>query len=676
MRISQVGTAVGIAVLAAFSSLSGIAHANDEVIARQTDPTAVVMPSITYNGWNYSELAQINLNSVADLSIAWTLQVGVLDQFEAAPLIVDGVMYIVTPADVTGPNYVIAIDLAAEGLILWEFRPDIPDLELTLQAACCGAQTRGLNYAEGKIFYHTLDGQVFALDADSGEVMWRSNGADIGIGETTPGNGIIANDLYIIGNAGGEYGVRGKVQAFDIDDGSRRWVMYNMGPNEEVGIGPRFDPFYADDQIENPALDTWWGDSWRRGGGAAWGFFTYDPAIDLFYYSTGNCGPWNPDYRREWGVVTLDENGGLYGYKNNYCASQMARDATTGELIWAYNIAPQEQWGYDQPQITPLVDLDMDGDGTLEPTALKAARVGYFYAWDRTTGEIVNNPWPFVYVDFMAGVDLETGRPMYNLANIIFTDTEDRERYTDLDAAFTDEQMAAEGFTGTEVYSCPYIAARNWQNDAWSPQTELLYVPTSNGCGGLVGVEGEYLPGEGYVLMAFNPLGPAPRRDVDGNVTEAYVGELQAIDPVAGEIAWSVRWNAENNVPIMATGGGLVFQGGSNAGVMRAFNAATGEEVWSFRTGSEFNQSPITYIGPDGRQYLAIISSASAPDQAVFFQTDADDPERYARSGSVLYVFALPRSIAASQDCSAVDPAPGFVCIESGNGPMVVPEGQ
>ncbi len=127
----------------------------------------------------------------------------------------------------------------------------------------------------------------------------------------------MAEDLYIIGNAGGEYGVRGKVQAFNINTGQTQWVMYNMGPNNEVGIGPRFEPFYADDQVANPALDSWWGDSWRRGGGTVWGYFTYDPDASTFYYSTGNCGPWNPDYRREWGVVDLDENGGLNSYLNN-----------------------------------------------------------------------------------------------------------------------------------------------------------------------------------------------------------------------------------------------------------------------------------------------------------------------------------------------------------------------
>ena len=648
--------------------------ANDDVLALQADPANVVMPSITYNGWNYSELAQINLASIRDLTIAWTLQIGVLDQFEASPLVVGDRMYIVTPADSTGPNYLLALDLTTDGTILWEFRPDIPDLEGTLQAACCGAQTRGLNYAEGKIFYHTLDGQVFALDAETGEALWRNTGADITIGETTPGNGIVAGDHYIIGNAGGEYGVRGKVQAFNIDDGRLQWVMYNMGPNNEVGIGPRFDPFYADDQIENPALDSWWGDSWRRGGGAAWGFFTYDPAADYFYYSTGNCGPWNPDYRREWGVVTLDENGGLYGYKNNYCASQMARDATTGELIWAYNIVPQDQWDYDQPLITPLVDIDMDGDGTPEATAIKAARVGYFYVWDRYTGEIINDPWPFVYVDFMTGVDLATGRPMYDITDIIFTDAIDRERYADPAAEFTPEQMAGEEFTGTEVYNCPFIAARNWQNDAWSPQTQLLYTSTSNNCGGLVGIEGEYVAGEGYILMGFNPLGPAPRRDIDGNITEAYVGELQALDPVAGSTAWSIKWPTANNVPIMATGGGVIFQGGSNEGEMRAFNAATGEEVWSFRTGSEFNQSPITYVGPDGRQYVAIIASAAAPNTIVNYEDDANDVDRYARSGTTLYVFALPPSIAAAQSCAVVDPARGFVCVDTPTGPVVRPE--
>jgi PQQ-dependent dehydrogenase (methanol/ethanol family) len=631
--------------LMAGCGVAGTALANDDVLAMQD--TNVVMPSITYSGWNYSPFDQINLDNVANLTIAWTLQIGVLDQFEASPLVVGDRMYIVTPvnqSEGTGqtPNTVIALDLNTDGTILWEFRPDV-DSEGAL-TACCGDQTRGLNFAEGKVFFHTLDGQVFALDAETGEALWRSVGADVTIREHTPGNGLVIGDLYIIGNEGGEAGVRGKVSAFDIADGQTQWVMYNMGPNNEVGIGPRFAPFYADDQ--QGSLNTWFGDSWRRGGGTVWGFFTADLAANTFYYSTGNCGPWNPDYRREWGVVNLDENGGLIDYRNNWCASQMARDASTGELLWAYNMTPADMWDLDEPLITPLIDLEIGGQ--LVETAVKASRQGYFYVWDRHTGELVVEPWPYVYVNHMTGVDMETGRAMYDIDRWAFTNLEDRQRYTDYDMPGAAER---DDYTGTEIDWCPGISSRNWQNDAWSPVTGLLYTSTNTGCATQVVTEGEYVAGEGYTLRrgaGGDPIGDRWPHRTDANYGEftEMEGQIQANNPVTSVTEWSFDFYDEgNNAPIMASAGGLVWQGAGRFGEMRAYNAATGELAWSFRVGSEFSQSPISYIGPDGRQYIAIIASASNTSQ-VDFDDPAEDDARYARAGSTLFVFALPQAVA------------------------------
>jgi PQQ-dependent dehydrogenase (methanol/ethanol family) len=626
-----------VAVALAGLGYAGGALANDDVLALQNDPANVVMPSITYNGWNYSTLDQITLDNVDQLQVAWTWQVGLLDSHEASPLVVGDTMYIVSPK----PNYVYALDLNNQGVIKWEFRPDV-NVEESTRAACCGAQTRGLNYAEGKIFLQTLDGQVFALDAATGEALWRTVGADLSIAEVLVGNGIVIGDLYITGNAGGERGLRGKVQAFDIDTGNLQWVMYSVGPDNEVGIGPRFNPFYADDR--QGSLATWYGDSWRRGGGTVWGYLTYDPESNFLHYSTGNCGPWNPDYRREWGVITLDENGGMIDYRNNWCASEMARDATTGELIWAYNITPADPWDFDEPLITPLVDLEINGE--LRQTAIKASRSGTFYVWDRNTGEILNQPWHFRYVTTDFGVDLETGRKMYNIDTWQFTHVEDRRRYTQADPGRNADGTTVPDYTGTETNLCPgNTQGRNWHNDAWSPRTGLLYTSVSLTCQRMVVLEGEYVRGEGYTLnRRFGAV--VPRVDDDGALIP-YVGQLQANDPVAGARAWEVNFTQANQLPIMATATDLLFMGGNDAGEMRALDATNGETVWSFRTGSRFNQSPITYLGPDGRQYVAIIASSAATNTAVAVNAAADDANRYRRSGSTLYVFALPNTVAA-----------------------------
>ena len=643
--------------IAAGCGLATNAVANDDTLANIAAGN-VVQPNITYNGWNHSLFDQINTGNVADLTVAWTMQLGVLDQWEASPLVVGDMMYVVSPvnqSEGTGqaPNTVLAIDLNNQSIV-WEFRPDV-DNEAALQA-CCGDQTRGLQYAEGKIFFHTLDGQAFALDGATGEALWRSIGADVTIREHTAGNGIVIGDLYIIGNAGGEYGARGKVSAFDINDGQTQWVMYNMGPNNEVGIGPRFNPFYADDQIANPALDSWWGDSWRRGGGTVWGYFTADLDRDMFFYGTGNCGPWNPDYRREWGVLNLDENGGLGEFRNNYCASTMARDATTGELIWAYNITPADPWDIDEPLTHPLID-NLNGTDAV----VLASRTGYFYSWNRDTGELLNEPWPFVYVNFMNGVDMDTGRPGYNYETWLFTFKEDRDRYTEGQiGVFGDDQLNDEEYVGTEVYTCPFIFARNWQNDTYSPQTGLLYTATITNCGGLQALEGEYVAGEGYILINFNPFGgdlyggeggfaretpPPPYVPTEADQV-GYDGGLMANDPAAGETAWVVNFsNGNSNVPVFSTAGGLVFQGNEETGEMVAYDATNGDRLWAFRAGSDFNQSAVSYIGPDGRQYIAIIASSSNTGQ-VNFDDDAGDADRYRRAGTTLFTFALPTSVA------------------------------
>jgi PQQ-dependent dehydrogenase (methanol/ethanol family) len=621
---------VSLIAIAVAGGVSSAAFANDDVLKLSKDPANVVMPSITYNGWNYSELNQINLTNVKNLQVAWTWQIGILDSHEASPLVIGDTMYVVSPK----PNYVYALDLKNEGVIKWEFRPTM-DVALATAQTCCGSQTRGLYFAEGKLFYATLDGQIIGLDAKSGEQLWHNVGADIVRGEGTAGNALVVHNLFIVGNEGGERGARGKVHAYDINTGKQAWTMYNMGPNNEVGIGPKFKPFYADDKMANPALDSWYGDSWKRGGGTSWGYFTWDPDSNIFYYSTGNCGPWNPDYRREWGKYETDANGALDKYKNNYCASQMARDATTGELIWAYNITPADPWDLDEPLITPLIDLDIGG--TVRKTAVKAARDGWFYVWDRATGQLLVEPWMHTYNDINLGVNMTTGRPKYDAAKWQFTNVEDRRKYTQSDPL---AGKNAAGYTGTEVEYCPGTAARNWENDAWSPQTKLLYTHSDNTCGVQRMIIGDYKPGEGYQLRQTVAGVNAVMRGLDGKPTTVS-GQLNAQDPVGRKTVWSIPLNDTTRTPQMATAGGLLFKGVNDKGMFQAINAATGKVEWQFRTGSRFNDSPIAYLY-GGKQYIAVIASSAAANTAVGAAAPADDANRYRRSGTTMYVFKLP----------------------------------
>jgi PQQ-dependent dehydrogenase (methanol/ethanol family) len=458
---------------------------------------------------------------------------------------------------------------------------------------------------------------------------------DIVRGEGMAGNGLIVKNLFLVGNEGGERGARGKVHAYDINTGKMAWTMYNMGPNNEVGIGPKWKPFYADDKMANPALDSWFGDSWKRGGGTSWGYFTWDPETNLFHYSTGNCGPWNPDYRREWGKYETDANGALDKYKSNYCASQIARDATTGEMVWAYNITPADPWDLDEPLITPLIDMDIGG--SVKKTAVKAARDGWLYVWDRATGQLLQEPFMHTYSDINLGVNMTTGRPKYDKDKWMFTNLEDRRKYTQSDP-FAAKKPA--GYTGTEVEWCPGTAARNWENDAWSPQTKLLYFHSDNTCAVSIVFAGDYKPGTGYTLRQTVAGIPAVMKDLAGKETKVN-SELKAADLLGRKIAWSVPINDTNRTPQMATAGGLLFKGFSDKGMFQALDAKTGQVLWSFRAGAKFNNSPISYLY-GGKQYIAVIASARKGDTAVAANAAADDANRYRRQGTTMYVFKLP----------------------------------
>ena len=400
-----------------------------------------------------------------------------------------------------------------------------------------------------------------------------------------------------------------------------RWRFYSTGPNNEVGIGPRFKPFYKDDKLPNPALDSWYGDSWKRGGGSIWGWFTFDPDLNLFYYGTGNCGPWNPDYRRKFGTIDLDEKGGLATYRNNYCASILARDADSGELVWAYNFTPQDGWDLDEPSAGLIVDLQIGG--RLRKTLVHPARNGFFYVFDRATGEMILKPWPFVYNDLIKGVDMETGRALYDIRKIMFTKLEDRQKYV----------PDAKDIT---VTWCPGINARNWFQDAYSPRTGLVYTPAVEPMRNAKGHRRKVRSaGRLHAEGDDQPESARSRR----NECRRTAGQRSRY----GKDGLASAVEGRQQCGVMATAGDLLFQGGPNEGVMRAFNAKTGEIVWTFRTGSNFRSSPISYQGPDGRQYVAIISSQLGANTQVKPDAAADADIRFRRSGATLYVFALPR---------------------------------
>ena len=393
------------------------------------------MAARDYASTRFSPLDDISSTNVATLKLAYTFSTGVLRGHEAAPIVVAGTMFIVTPY----PNVVYALDLSRPGAPLrWRFEPK-PEA-FAQGVACCDVVNRGLAYADDKVFLNTLDNQTIALDASSGKELWRYRSGDIRAGETRTMAPLVVKGRVLIGNSGGEYGVRGWLVALDAQKGKELWRAYSTGPDRDVLIGSGYKPFYAKDRGADLGVKTWPSDAWKIGGGTVWGWISYDADLDLIYYGTANPGPWNAEQRPG---------------DNKFTSGLFARDASTGQARWFYQLSPHDEFDYDAVNESVLVDLTMDGQP--RKVLVHPDRNGYVYVMDRSTGEVLSAT-PFVSVNTSTGVDLETGSLHYASAKL--------QR------------------TGTVVRDiCPASpGGKDWQPSAYSPRTQLLYIPHQNLC--------------------------------------------------------------------------------------------------------------------------------------------------------------------------------------------------
>jgi len=487
----------------------------------------------------YSPLSRINASTVNRLKVAWVLQFGSLEAQESTPVVVGDTLYVTTSA---GPRYVYAVN-AKTGAIRWKYAPEIPpDVQ---QTTCCGLDNRGVAYAHGKLFVARLDAMLVALDAGTGKELWKAKVVDYKQGHAITSPPTIAKNLVVTGFAGGEYGVRGAITAYDQDTGREVWRTYTVpGPGE-------------------PGNETWKGDSWKTGGGAAWFIGSYDPQLNLVYYGASNPAPWGASVR---GPDTSD-----YGkFTNLYTASTLALDADTGKIIWHYQTTPYDTWDYDGVNELVLADLDINGQKT--PVGLKADRNGFFYVLNRQTGALISAQ-PFVMVNWAKEIDLKTGRPV-----------EVPEKRPRLDVWAKD--------------ICPNLfGGKNWEPMAYNPQTGLVYIPTFNLCMDLVGRKEERKKGAFYLAEEFDLDKPGPG---------GFMSEMVAWDPISQKRVWGSKEELPFLGGALATGGGLVFHGNIQ-GWFKALDAKTGEELWKFNAGSGISQGAITYE-LDGKQYVAVVS--------------------------------------------------------------------
>jgi PQQ-dependent dehydrogenase (methanol/ethanol family) len=498
----------------------------------------------------YSMLDEINTHNAARLRVAWTFSTGVTAGHEAAPLVVDNTMYLVSPF----PNFVYALDLTKPGAPLkWQYDPK--PLAATRGVACCDVVNRGAAWWNGSIIFNTLDGRTIALDAATGEQRWSTLLGDINKGETITMAPLVAADKVLVGNSGGEFGVRGWLAALNASDGSIAWRAYSTGPDADVLIGPDFKPYYAQDRGRDLGVSSWPPDAWKVGGGTVWGWISYDPELRQVYYGTANPGPWNPDQRPG---------------DNKWTAGIFARDVDTGSAKWFYQWSPHDL--YDHDGVNENILLDLTIDGRLRKVLVHPERNGYLYVLDRTTGEVLSAT-PFVHITSSAGVDLKSGKLVP-----------------------VEEKKPGVGHVTRDI--CPASpGAKDWQPSSFSGQTGLLYLPHNNLCMDVESREVSYIAGTPYVgANVIYKAGPG------GNQ-----GALTAWDPVAGKSVWSIAEKYPAWSGTVVTAGGVVFYG-TMEGWFKAVDARTGAVLWQFKTGSGIVGQPITYRGPDGHQYVAVFS--------------------------------------------------------------------
>jgi PQQ-dependent dehydrogenase (methanol/ethanol family) len=554
-------------------------------------------PAKGYASLRYSQLAEITTANAAQLRPVWTFSTSVLRGHEEAPLIVNNTMYILTPY----PNQLYALDLTKPGAPQ-KWRYDPAPASAAQGVACCDVVNRGPSYANGLIVFNTLDNHVVAVDAASGQERWKTKVGDINIGETMTMAPLIVKTKVIVGNSGGEMGVRGWIKALDLGSGNVIWTAYNTGPDSEVKIGPRFKPFYKKDQGTDLGVKSWPAQQWKIGGGNVWGWISYDPALNLIFHGTGNPGPWNPEQRPG---------------DNKWTAALVARDPDTGDAVWAYQMSDHDLHDYDGVNESILVDVPWKGQ--TRHVLLHPDRNGYVYMMDRATGEVLSAE-PFGHITTSFGVDLTTGRLKY--------DTSKQSRIGEI---VRDICPASPG-------------AKDWQPSAFSPRTGLLYIPHQNLCQDVEGIQANYIAGTPYVGMNVKMrAGPGGHR-----------GVYTAWNPVAGRIAWEIKEDLPVWSGTLVTAGDVAFYGTMD-GWFKAIDARTGKALWQFKTGSGIISQPVTYRGPDGHQYVAVVSGVGgwagaivagdldARDSTIalgFGAAMKDLPQKTTKGGTV-YVFSL-----------------------------------
>ncbi len=549
-----------------------------------------VIPQQNYAALRHSALNEITTDNAKDLKIAWQMSTGATRGHEGQPLVIGDTLYY----ESAYPNHVYAIDLN-DYHIKWEFTPKQDPFAVSV--ACCDLVNRGVAYGDGMIIANALDGRVYALRDSNGSIVWRYKEADPELGQTVTSAPFVIQERnrVIVGVSGGEYGVRGYVTALDLHTGKRVWRAYSMGPDSDtLTSGSAFHGPH------NAGVSTWRGDQWKVGGGTTWGWYAYDPKLDLLYYGTGNPGTWNPSVRPG---------------DNKWSMTIFARKPETGQAVWAFQMTPHDQWDYDGVNEMILADFKIHGEQV--PAFVHFDRNGFAFEMNRETGKPVLIEKFDPSVNWASGFNLASGRPIE-------------------DPQYSTHQ----GHNTTGI--CPAsIGSKDQQPASYDPQTGYFIVPTNHWCEDYQPFAVKYKAGFPYVGAIVKMYrGPGD-----------YGGALIAWDPDSGKIVWSDHEHFPAWSGVLTTDGGVAFYGTMD-GWFKAVSTKDGSLLFKQKMPSGMISAPIAFkhgdheyiamlVGVGGWAGIGLAAGLTNPTAGLGAVGAAADLGKYTTLGGDLTIFSL-----------------------------------
>ncbi len=562
----------------------------DRALNPQREPQNWILHHGNYQGHRFSLLKDINTENVKNMKVAFTVALSgfqnggryAFGNLEATPLVEDGIMYV---PDGWGSVYAIDLTAGNKAVVKWKMDPGT-DRAWAGDVACCGVNNRGVALWKDKVISIALDGRMFAINKATGEVAWERKIADPAIGETLTIAPLVIGDLAIVGTAGGEFGIRGFIEATDLNTGKQAWRTYTIPGKGE------------------PGNETWKDgkDRWKHGGGSVWETATYDPQSDTFYQGIGNAGPdWDTEYRPG---------------DNKWAASVLAMSPRDGKIKWGFQYTPNDPYDFDEISEHPIIDAKINGQD--RKIVVHAARNGFYYALDRLNGSFIAGKQYVEKLNWTTGLDPKTGMPL------------NYDPSKDLQAYSTGSHPDRAHPQMTQPLCPSHFGAKNWEPTAYNPNLGTIYIPTIEGCNALETKEQADFAADGGTVK--------PRERFTGGglkMIEPLSGGLKALDPLTGEMKAKIRLTYSNYSGALATAGNLVFLGHAD-GAFTAYDGRTLQELWSFNTGTGINAPAISY-SVNGKQYIAVLAGSKQSQFVI-----GDRPElKNSAPASMLFVFSL-----------------------------------